>query len=349
MSTPGSQMTAEMAEQPAVLRGLVARRDELRGILASVVPDRLRGLVLVARGSSDNAAVYGRYVLEHALRIPVALAAPSLQTRYHITPDLDGFLVIAVSQSGATPEIVDTMRRLGSGDGRTVGITNNAGSPLAESADAAVLLGAGEERAVPATKTFTAQVAAFALIAEILATSESWPDGAWDGAIEAVDEVLDTPEEVDPVARSLADSDHVVQVGRGFLYGTALEAGLKIAETTGLTVHGYSPADLQHGPIASTTSSTQVLCFSTPGPTVEDVATAASELADRGATITAVAPDERCVPQADRLIRVPAGVVEQLAGLAQVVRAQQLALATARLRGVNPDTPFALSKVTPTD
>lgn len=349
MSGSGTQMAAEMAEQPAVLRGLVARRDELQALLAAVVPARLRGMVLVARGSSDNAAVYGRYVLEHALRIPVALAAPSLQTRYGIIPDLDGFLVIAVSQSGATPEIVDTMRRLASGGGRTVGITNVAGSPLAEAADATVLLGAGPEHAVPATKTFTAQVAGFALIAEALAGSDPWPHDAWERAVTAVQAVLDTPEEVDPVARSIADADHVVQLARGFLYGIALEAGLKMTETSGLPVHGYSPADMQHGPIASTTSRTQVLCFSTPGPTAEDVAGTAAELAARGATISAVAPDQSCVPQAERLIRVPAGVVEQLAGLPHVVRAQQLALATARLRGVDADTPFALSKVTPTD
>lgn len=347
MKDSGAHMVAEMAQQPGVLRQLVARRDELQAILIPAVPEPLRGIVLVARGSSDNAAVYGRYVLEHALRVPVALAAPSLQTRYEVTPRLDGFLVIAVSQSGATPEIVDTTRRLAAGGGRTVALTNVADSPLAAAADAVMLLNAGHEQAVPATKTFTAQLAAFALISQVLSAS-AWPDDAWSRAIEAVESVLGTPEEVDDVAASLAAADHVVQVGRGFLYGVALEAGLKIAETTGLTVHGYSPADLQHGPIASTSSRSHALCFATPGPTAGDVAATASDLAGRGATITAVAPDETCVPVANARIPVPAGVIEQLAGLPQVVRAQQLALTTARLRGVDPDEPFALSKVTPT-
>lgn len=348
MSPSGTQMATEMAEQPDVLRRLVTRRDEIRALLTTVAPDPLRGMVLVARGSSDNAAVYGRYVLEHALRVPVALAAPSLQTRYDVTPDLDGFVVIAVSQSGATPEIVETTRRLADGGGRTVAITNVAGSPLADAVDAAVLLDAGEEQAVPATKTFTAQVAAFALIAETLTATPPWPREAWEQAIDAVDAVLDTPAEVDGVAATLAGVDHLILVGRGFLYGTALEAGLKIAETTGLGVRGYSPADLQHGPIASATERTHVLCFCTPGPTARDVAEAASDLAERGATVVAVAPDPTCVPTVDSRIPVPAGTVEQLAGLPQVVRAQQLALATAQRRGIDPDAPFSLTKVTRT-
>lgn len=343
----GTRMAAEMGEQPAVLRRLVRRRLQL-GPQLRTISQRLRGVVLVARGSSDNAAVYGRYVLEHALKVPVALAAPSLQTRYGVTPRLEGFLVIAVSQSGATPEIVDTMRRLASGGGRTLAITNVAGSPLDDAADETILLEAGEEHAVPATKTFTAQVAAFALIAEALAEAVPWQPQEWDNALGAVERVVATAGAVDELAAKLADAGHVVPLGRGFLYAVALEAGLKIAETTGLTVHAYSPADLRHGPIASTSPGTQAACFVNPGPTAADVATTATQLADRGAHVAAVTPDADLVPCATTTVAVPAGVAEPLAALPHVVRAQQLALATARLRGVDPDAPFSLEKITPT-
>ena len=348
MSATGQRMAAEMAEQPAVLRRLVEGRAPLRSRLSGVAPHPLRGIVLVARGSSDNAAVYGRYILEHSLAVPVALAAPSLHTRYGVTPQLDGFLVIAVSQSGATPEIVDTLQRLQRGGAASIAVTNVDGSPLAEAADVTVLLQAGDEEAVPATKTFTAQVACFALIAEVLSDSSPWDPDAWDRAIDAVETVLAAAADVDEVATWLADADHVLQVGRGFLYGIALEAGLKIAETTGLTVHGYSPADLRHGPIASTAPGIEVLCFAATGPTTDDLAATAAELVDRGTRVTAVAPDPDMIPAAATTVPVPAGTVEQLAGLAHAVRAQQIALATARLRGIDPDAPFSLTKVTPT-
>src|SRR3954454_7220164 len=152
---PGMQMRREMDEQPEVLARLLSRR-------VAVTTRDIAGVVIVARGSSDHAAVYGRYLLELATRRPVALAAPSLHTRYGARTDASGWLVVGVSQSGATPEIVDVVERLRASGGHAVAITNDASSPLAVVSDAVIELGAGEELAVPATKTFTAQLAAFA-------------------------------------------------------------------------------------------------------------------------------------------------------------------------------------------
>src|SRR3954463_6040084 len=166
MAGPGARMAAEMAEQPAVLRGLLERRDELQARVRALGDPAPAGVVLVARGSSDNAAIYGRYLLELALRRPVALAAPSLFTIYGARVACDGWLAIALSQSGRTPEIVDVFERVVAGGARGIAITNDEGSPLAGAAHATVALGAGEELAEPATKTFLAQLAAFALVAE---------------------------------------------------------------------------------------------------------------------------------------------------------------------------------------
>src|SRR4051794_21703635 len=160
----GALMAAEMAEQPAVLAALAARRPEIADEVRDIVPERLAGIVLVARGSSDYAAVYGRYLLELAVRRPVALAAPSLLTLYGARTDMSGYVAVGVSQSGRTPEIRDVLAGLGEAGACTVAVTNETDSPLARAADATLGLGAGDERAVPATKTLTAQLAAFALL-----------------------------------------------------------------------------------------------------------------------------------------------------------------------------------------
>ncbi|MCW2993990.1 MAG: hypothetical protein JWQ18_1485, partial [Conexibacter sp.] len=170
MTPPGARMLAEMGEQPRVLAALAARREELvaevRAALGDAPP---AGIVLVARGSSDNAAVLGRYVLELATRRPVALAAPSLITRYGARDRLDGWLAVGISQSGRTPEIVSVLESYGASGARTVAITNDRDSALAHAAAATIDTAAGAEQAVPATKTVTSQFAAFALLAEALA------------------------------------------------------------------------------------------------------------------------------------------------------------------------------------
>lgn len=344
----GRQMRAEMAEQPDVLRRLVDRHDDLARRLREVLPDPLRGIVLVARGSSDNAATHGRYVLEAAAGVPVSLAAPSLQTRYHVIPRLEGFLAVGVSQSGATPEIVETLRALQAGGAVAVGITNVPGSPLAEAAETAVLLEAGEELAVPATKTFTAQAAAFCLLADALTPDDRWDADGWSRAVEAVELSLATPDAVDPLADVLARAGQVLPVGRGMLYGAALEIGLKLAETTGMPVHGTSPADLQHGPIATVRAGTCAICLAAPGPIASDVADIARALHGRNARVGAITEDAALVPGADPVVEVLDAVPERLAVLPHVVRGQQLAATTAGRLGIDADRPFSLTKVTPT-
>ena len=149
-------MAREMAEQPGVIGALLDRREEFAARLRAIAPEPLTGVLLIARGSSDNAAIYGRYVLEAALRRPVSLAAPSLWTRYGLAEDLRGYLAVGVSQSGKTPEITDTLERVKAAGAAAVAVTNDGGSPLAEIADEAIDLDVGPEQAVPATKTVTA-------------------------------------------------------------------------------------------------------------------------------------------------------------------------------------------------
>src|SRR4051794_30594830 len=218
----GIHMRAEMGEQPEVLARLLSRR-------VPVAVENVAGVVIVARGSSDHAAGYGRYLLELATRRPVALAAPSLHTRYGARTDASGWLVVGVSQSGATPEIVDVVERLRAGGGHAIAITNNPDSPLAAAAEAVIELGAGEEKAVPATKTFTAQLGAFAVLAASLG-EVPWASGDLARVPDAVAAVLGDIEPAVALSERWAGAEELVVTARGWLYPAALETALKVRE-----------------------------------------------------------------------------------------------------------------------
>ncbi|CAN5914004.1 SIS domain-containing protein [soil metagenome] len=337
----GTRMQAEMAEQPQVLAALAERRHTLAGQLRGLVTEPPTGIVLLARGSSDHAAVYGRYVLELALGRPVALAAPSLHTLYGAKVDYSGYLAIAISQSGRTPEIATVLDAVRGAGAVGVAITNEADSPLAQAADGVIDLQAGNEVAVPATKTFTAQVAAFALLAEALAPVP-WADGDWDRLPDAVADVLADPQPADRAAEGIGDAPAMVVVGRGFCYGIALEVALKLKETCGLLAQGYSAADLRHGPIAVVEDASPVLALVTSGPTEPDMRDLVEVMRGRGANVHTAGT----VDGAD--MGVTTGIAEALATIPLAVRGQQVARALALWRGLDPDQPKGLTKVTPT-
>jgi glucosamine--fructose-6-phosphate aminotransferase (isomerizing) len=334
-------MAAEMAEQPAVLAALAERRAELAEQVRAARPEPLLGTVLVARGSSDHAAIFGRYLLEPATGRPVALAAPSLTTLYDERVDTSGYLVIATSQSGRTPEIATVAERMRAAGGRTLAITNEPDSPLARSAQGVIGLGAGAEEAVPATKTFTATAAAFALAAETLAPG-SYDDGAWERLPAAVEEVLADMAPAERAAEELVAASGMLSIGRGHAFAMALEAALKLKETTQLLAEGYSSADLRHGPKVVVSDGFPVLALSVAGPAAADVADLVAELRGRGARVYEIAD------RPDAELPIPDGLPEPLAAIVAVVRAQQLSLALARARGLDPDAPAGLSKVTAT-
>lgn len=216
---PGELMAAEMAEQPQVLERLLGRRRRLVDEMRAGLPDQLHGVALAARGSSDNAAIVGRYMLELATRRPVSLVAPSLLSLYGADISYRGQVAVAISQSGETPEIVSVLDRMQRSGARGVAITNRPDSPLAAVADLVVDLGAGEERAVPATKTFTAQLAAFGMLAEALG-DPPWTGADWEGVPAAVEEVLADPQPAREAAFAIGDAEGIICVGRGSSSGS---------------------------------------------------------------------------------------------------------------------------------
>jgi len=334
-------MVAEMAEQPAVLAGLLARREEIRARVRALADPAPVGVLLIARGSSDNAAVYGRYLVEPAVGRPVALAAPSLSTLYGARIDCRGWLAVALSQSGRTPEIVDVFARMRAAGARGIAITNEGDSPLAAEADAVVELGAGEELAVPATKTFLAQLAAFALVAGALGPVP-WEEADLDALPAHLGTVLADPEPARAAATAIGEADGLLAIGRGYLYSVALEAALKLKETALLLAEGMSSADFRHGPIAIMQHAFPVLALSAGGGAGADMAELEDILRGHGGPLLRLAPD----PSAE--LAIPAGIPEALTPIVAVVRAQQLSAQVALARGLDPDAPPGLSKVTPT-
>jgi glucosamine--fructose-6-phosphate aminotransferase (isomerizing) len=331
-------MAADMAAQPAVLRALAERRGDVVRDLRGPSP---AGVVIVARGSSDYAAIFGRYLLEAATGRPVALAAASLQTLYGVEPRLDGWLAVGISQSGRTPEITTVLERYRHSGARTVAVTNDGDSPLATAASSCIALGADEEGAVPATKTFTAQLAAMALLAEALGPVP-WEGGDWRRLPDIVEELLADSEPAERAATALGDAGELVAVGRGYLMCVALEAALKLREATGVRAEGWSAADFRHGPVTVARGDLPLLAVSAAGPAATDVEELAAELERAGTPVL------RLADRPDASLPYPGGLAEPLCALPATVRAQQLALSIARQRGLDPDAPPGLRKVTPT-
>jgi glutamine---fructose-6-phosphate transaminase (isomerizing) len=334
MTAPGALMEADMRVQPDVVRALVSGPRPSLGQPPNAI-------VIVARGSSDYAAIFGRYLLEAATGRPVALAAPSLQTLYGVESRLTGWLAVGISQSGRTPEIATVLDSYSRAGARTLAITNDPDSPLAHSADWSLALGAGEEGAVPATKTFTAQLAALALVAEALGPV-AWGEADWERVPAAMQAVLDDFGAAERAAERLDGAEELVALGRGYLMPVALEAALKLREAARLRAEGWSAADFRHGPVTVAGADLPVLAVSAAGPAAADVDELAGEVSQSGATVLRLADDE----EAD--LPYPGDVAEPLRALPAAVRAQQLALALARRRGVDPDSPPGLRKVTPT-
>jgi len=333
-------MKAEMDEQPQCLASLLARRFEIASEVRALVPDPLAGTVLVARGSSDHAATVGRYLLEMATGRPAASASPSVHTLYRADIDFTGYLVVGASQSGRTPEVAEVLARAKVGGARTIAVTNDDASPLAETADLLIALEVGEERSVPATKTVTAQLAAFLMIAQAL--GDIGLDHSADDLPDLVSELLVDTDPPKRLAAWLEGASRFATVARGLLYGAAAEAALKVEETTSLFASAFSAADLRHGPIAVASTGIPILAFAHPGPASADVLELMGELEARGASTRLAGPlPGSDLPWSER-------VHETLAPILAVVRGQQLAFSLAMRLGRNPDAPPGLTKVTVT-
>ena len=352
-------MLDEIHEQPAALRRVLNHTmDAVRQVAQEVKQRDINLVLLAARGTSDHAALYAQYLFQYLNGIPVALATPSLYTLYGISPKLEKAMVIGISQSGESPDIVEVVACARDSGALTVGITNQEGSLLAKTAQHTLLCRAGPERSVAATKTYITTCAVLAML------SASMPGG------EILQELLEQiPELVaaaltneESIARSTERYVHArdcVVLGRVFQYSTARETALKLEETCYVVATPFSSADFRHGPAALVERGFPAIIFAPPGRTSKDSFELLQWLRERGADCLVIAEEERLlelatVPIQLKLPTISSGraidksIVELLAPLPYIIPGQLFAHYLALNKGLNPDQPRSLTKITRT-
>jgi glucosamine--fructose-6-phosphate aminotransferase (isomerizing) len=342
-------LRAEIFEQPDVLARLLERESATAGVVAQAVRRRhIAGVFLAARGSSDNAGLYAKYLWGAHNRLPVALAAPSLFTVYQAPPAISDMLVVGISQSGQSPDIVSVIsegRRQGA---LTLAITNDPASPLARSAELVLDTGAGPELAVAATKSYTTQLLAVAMISQALSgDSVALPQLA--SVPELVRQALSLDAEVERVVERFASATHCVVLGRGYNYATAFEWALKLKELARVIAQPYSSADFQHGPVTLVSEGFPVLALAPDGAVFPELLSLLSALVSKHRVeLVAVSDRDEVLSLAGASLRLPAGIPEWLSPLVCIVPAQLFCYHLTRAKGHDTENPRGLQKVTST-
>lgn len=339
-----SLLLSEIHEQPQVMRRLVAAEAiHVVEIGQKMQNQGFNYVLIAARGTSDNAARYGQYLFGALNHLPVALAAPSLFTLYQQPPRLEGALVIGISQSGQSPDIVSVLHEAHQQGAPTIAITNDPNSPLAQAAAHVIGLHVGEERSVAATKTYTAQLTSLALLGLGLAGK---PDQL--NLLDRVPEVMEKALQAEPqalqAARKMAESDRAIVIGRGFNYATAHEISLKCKELAYILAEPYSSADFRHGPIAMVEKDLPVLLVTMGETFVQDLAALNSKLGERG--VQPIILGDQPFKGKNLHIPVPHSLPEWLTPLVAILPGQLLAYHLALARGFDPDQPRVIRKVT---
>lgn len=338
-------MLEEIAEQPDVLeRTIGAERDKVTKIGDFLRQRDIDLIVLVARGSSDNAALFGRYLLETTTGIPVSLSAPSVFTLYGAKMRLNRALVIGVSQSGEGVDINYVLERTKESGAFTIGITNEPGSSMAKIADETLLIHAGRERSVAATKTYTGQMLHFYMLASAIG------DRRLD--YHAIPDLVQKALALEPVVQDLVQRyvfmENCVVVGRGMNYGNSYELALKLMETCYVVAERFSSADFFHGPLAIVERRFPVILFGPSGPTKKGSIDLLDNLRELHADCLTITNDPEIARAASRSIQLPVEIEEFLTPIPFIVPAQLFAAYLSEAKGLDPDAPRSLSKVTKT-
>ena len=342
-----SLMLDEIGEQPAALRRTIQEERAKVNRLGEFLKARdVNLIVLVARGSSDNAALFGRYLLELATGIPVSLSAPSVHTLYGAKLKLSRALVIGVSQSGEGEDINLVLEQARAAGAYTVGITNEPQSSMAGLVDETLLMHGGRERSVAATKTYTGQMLLFHMLASALG------DGKIVSQYDSIPERVASALEHRPAIRELVERyvfmENCVVVGRGLIYANAYELALKLMETCYVVAERFSSADFLHGPLAIVERHFPIILFAPPGVTRRGVKELMERLRELRADTLVITGDNDLARISTRSILVAEDVDEFLAPIPYIIPGQLFAALLADAKGLDPDTPRSLSKVTRT-
>jgi glucosamine--fructose-6-phosphate aminotransferase (isomerizing) len=343
-----SRFREEIGEQPEIAAAMLSTgRAAIELVGARVREAKPRGYLIAARGSSDHAALYAKYLFGQRNRSIVSLAAPSLFTHYSSPPQLEGQCVIGISQSGSSPDVIAVIEEGARQGALTIAITNDPQSHLARAAGLVLPLGAGPERSVPASKTYTASLLALALLSQAID-----PEPEFELALSvvpaALKEALDRETELDRLAPALLGPRAIV-LGRGFNLSTAEEVALKLTETSYVLARAWSVADFAHGPIAVIDEGFPVLFVNGGGPVAADLEELAQRLGGYGCRVIGLFDGKP--PKGfsrDYVAGFDSGLPENLTPLTLGVLGQLLAHRVAVARGIDPDRPRALKKVTRT-
>src|SRR6266403_5467074 len=342
-----SLMLQEIGEQPDALEKTIAEeRQKIRRVAESVIKKDVDLIVLVARGSSDNAALFGRYLLEITTGIPVSLSAPSVYTLYNAQLNLKHALVVGVSQSGEGDDINRVLETARQGGACTVGITNEPSSAMTAVVDETLLMHGGKERSVAATKTFTGQMILFYMLSAALARDGRTID--YQMIPDLAERALEQKAAIVELVQRYVFMENCVVVGRGLAYGNAYEFALKLMETCYVVAERFSSADFLHGPVAMVERHFPVILFAPPGVMLPGVKNLIGRLSELRAETLAITSDLDAAGMCSRAIIMPKEIDEFLAPIPYIVPGQLFAALLAEAKGLNPDAPRSLSKVTRT-
>ncbi len=342
MSDNGSLMRAEIAQIPSIFQKLADRADAITAQVEKLPLDSFDSVILLARGTSDNAALYLKYLIETKIGIPCGLASPSVVTVYQSKLKLKNCLVIALSQSGQSPDLISYAEAAKNGGAKVLALTNEANSPLAKAADLHLYLEAGEEKAVAATKSYSAELLLSLLVVSI------WAKEVIDFAA-LVSEANRAVSNIDSVSKIVDNFDHtfgITTLGRGFSYANAHETALKIQETLKIPVSSFSSADYLHGPISSLHGNSRVIFLAPTGVSTTGMAATVTRIREITPHIYWIGHGFEIKP--GEISLGGAKLSETLAVIADSIVLQQFAMLLAIKNGLNPDAPIGLLKVTKT-
>jgi len=340
---------SEIFEQPERLASLLDKqRQTVLEIAKAIQARNVQYAFLAARGTSDNAGRYANYLWGAHNKLPLALATPSLFTYYQSPPRLHGALVIGVSQSGQSPDIVSVIEEGKKQGCLTLAITNIPDSPLAQAADLVLDVQAGAEKAVAATKTYTTELMAIAMISAALNNSEArWNELA--SASEWAKQTLALDNEIMQMTQRYRYMSHCVVLGRGFNYATAFEWALKLKELTYVSAEPYSSADFQHGPIAMVEGGYPILAVAPSGKVLASMNDMLTRLRrEKEAELVVISDDADTLALAQSPIQLPPDIPEWLTPLVSILPAQLFACHLTEVKGYDPETPRSITKVTET-
>jgi glutamine---fructose-6-phosphate transaminase (isomerizing) len=336
----------EIFEQPAVLkRWLETQMDQVQRIAGAIRGRDIEYVFLAARGTSDHAGVYGQYLWGSLNHLPVAFAAPSLFTLYGGWPRLSKALVIGVSQSGQSPDVVSVLTEGRKQGALTLAITNAPESPLARAAEYHLDVHAGPEKAVAATKSYTAELLAVAALSASLSLDQPHLKALWK-LPQFVEQALQLDGRAGVLAQELKDMNRCVVLGRGYNYATAMEWSLKLKELSYVFADPYSSADFLHGPIAIVEPGFNVLTLAPSGAVLPDLMAVMQRLREQGAKLLVLSDDVHALALGHEALRLPAGVPEWLSPIVSIVPAQLFAYHLTRAKGFDTESPRGLRKVT---